>query len=132
MLAQALFLLLPATLAIAFIVFISYPAYPPSCLSAAQLAFDLGMLLMLAGIAAAWRLAVLHLMGGGIGNTHRAWLAAVALGALVGTAGAATAVVHLLDPQDPGVWVGYALLAPGVLLVPPALQLAMLYLRRAR
>lgn len=129
--AQALLLLLPASALAAFILILSYPSYPPRYVSPAQLAFDLGLILTIGGLAAAWRLAWRYWRAGrpGLQRTHGGWLALLALAALIGLAGAATTLVHLLDPVDPGVSVGFALLAPGALLAPLAVQLGIERLR---
>ena len=125
MAAEALLLLVPATLLVAFLVLVSYPAYPLRPLRAPQLAFDLAFALIVIGIAGAWGVTARYLRAGRAAGArlHPAWLAAVVAAALAGLAGAAIAVFHALDPADPGVAVGFSLLAPGALLVPLGGQL---------
>jgi hypothetical protein len=129
--AQALLLLLPVTLLFVFIVFSDYPAYPQRHFSAPQAAFDLGLLLAMAGVAAAWRLVVPYLRRGraGLREVHAAWLVLLVLGSLPGVAGAVVAGARFLDSAEPGVTVGFTLLAPAVVLLPLAVQLGREKLR---
>jgi hypothetical protein len=93
---QALILLLPATLLVGFLIFISYAAYPLQHASPWQAAFDVAMLIVLAAVAAAWRLVVVRLRAGraSLGRVHSAWFITAVLGALVGLLGAVVAVEH--------------------------------------
>ena len=122
MAAQAVLLLLPATVAIALIVFLGYPAYPQRHFSWPQALFDFMLLLSIVGLFAAWRLVVLYLRAASM-RGHRVALAFLALGALSGAVGAVSALVHWLAPGAPGVTVGFALLTPAAALVPLAAQL---------
>ncbi len=116
--AALLFLLLPATLAMALIAALSYPAYPLPSPSPLNLLFDVLLWITIAGLVAAWRAALRYLRGGRaalarIGPPSRMFIAA---GAGIGLIGAAIGLEHALGGPARDT-VGFALLAPGVVLL---------------
>jgi hypothetical protein len=116
----AIALLLPLTLVTGLMVMLSYPAYPIPDPGGLQIVFDAAMLMKIVAILAGWRLAASYLAGGRrrLAGAHGVWLVLLGLGAVIGLVGAGFAIQHLLTPRTAGDHVGFALLAPGVLLVP--------------
>ncbi|HVL34417.1 MAG TPA: hypothetical protein VM489_01990 [Burkholderiales bacterium] len=115
--------LVPATLLLALVAFVSYPTLPTP--TPWQAAFDVGFAATLLGAAAAWRLVVAHVRHR---VAHPMWLGAAALGAALGLLGVAVGAAHWLDPDQATELVGLALLAPGAGIAPPLA--ALLWRRR--
>jgi hypothetical protein len=116
----AVLFLLPLTVVTGLMVMLSYPAYPIPDPGVLQIVFDGAMLMKIVAILAGWWLAASYLAGGPrrLAGAHGAWLVLLGLGAVIGLVGAGFAIQHLLTPRTAGDHVGFALLAPGVLLVP--------------
>ncbi|MCE8032279.1 MAG: hypothetical protein LPK20_08685 [Halomonas sp.] len=125
-LAEVLILLLPLTLLMALLVPLTYVAYPIPELQATLLAFDLGMLIKLLGILAAWRLAVgfLRFGGSGLCRAHAAWFVLLLAAGVVGIASSVVAIEQNVLSSLYQTRVGFTLLAPAVALVPLALHLS--------
>lgn len=122
--AEALILLLPLTLFTALMVAVSYPAYPMP-MKPLQIVFDLGMVLKIAAVVAAWRLVTAHLSRGrtGVATVHPAWSVLLGLGALLGLVAGVIALWHALNPENAPVIIGYILLSPAAALLPVLLHL---------
>lgn len=126
LIAEAVLLLVPLTLLAVFFVLVSYPAYPPPNFPPIQIAFDLGVVLILAALIAAWRLVVLHLRAGpGALKARPLWLMLVIVGALIGLASLLVIVERVLNSGAPGEYVGFALLAPAAVLGVLAIHLTL-------
>jgi hypothetical protein len=119
-----LLFLVPLTALTGLIAALSYPAYPIPDPGALQILFDIGMVLQIGGIVAAWRLVGRYLGGGrragraGLEGTSRIWLVLLGAGAFVGLVGAGVAVEHAVNPRDAADHVGFALLCPAFVLAP--------------
>lgn len=119
MLVELILFLLPLTLFMLLLTAVSYVAYPIP-LTPVQVAFDLGMLLKLAGIIAAWRLAILFLLSGrgGLSKAHRAWVVLLWMASLLGVLSAMVAIEQFILAPFPQPRVGFTLLAPALALGP--------------
>lgn len=124
MLVEIILLLLPLTLFMALLITVSYVAYPIP-MTPMQILFDLGMLLKLLGLAAAWCLSVRYFRfgGGDLKYTHWIWLALLIGASSIGLLCALIAVEQLLMVHHPQTRVGFSLLAPAVFLIPVASHL---------
>jgi hypothetical protein len=118
--AAVVVLLLPLTLLTAILVMLSYPAYPIPNPGVLQIVFDVAMALQVAAIVAAWRLSGGFFRAGAqaLARTHRAWLALLGIGAVIGIVGAGFAIEHAINPRTAEDHVGFALLSPALALVP--------------
>lgn len=125
MLAEVALLLLPLTLLMALLVPLTYVAYPFPELHATLLVFDLGMLLKLLGILAAWRLAVgfMRFGAGGVRRAHLTWFVLLLAAVAVGIASSVVAIEQNLFSSVYATRVGFTLLAPAVVLAPLAAHL---------
>jgi hypothetical protein len=122
--AQTIVLLVPATLLIAFLVFVSYPTLPAP--TPWQAAFDVAVVAVVLGLVCTWRLTALRLRHGryALPLAQPAWYIGAALGGLVGIFAAAVAVEHLLNPDTATELVGFAMLAPAAAFATLVAQLA--------
>lgn len=125
LLAEVLLLLLPLTLLMALLVPLTYVAYPIPDLQATLLAFDLGMLVKLLGILAAWRLAIgfLRFGIGGLRRAHLAWFAILLAAVAIGIASSVVAIEQNVLSPVYQTRVGFTLLAPALALAPLAAHL---------
>lgn len=121
-LAEVVLLLLPLSALMALLVPLTYVAYPIPDLHATLLAFDLGMLIKLLGILAAWRLAVGFLRFGapGLRKAHVSWFVLLYAAVLIGVASTVVAIEQNVFSPLYQTRVGFSLLAPAVLLAPLA------------
>lgn len=124
-LAEVVLLLLPLTLLMGILVPLTYVAYPIPHLQATLLAFDLGMLIKLLGILAAWRLALGFLRFGaaGLQRANVAWFVLLLAAVAVGLASSVVAIEQNVLSSVYQARVGFTLLAPAVVLAPLAAHL---------
>ncbi|PMR73253.1 hypothetical protein [Billgrantia endophytica] len=124
-LAEVVLLLLPLTLLMALLVPLTYVAYPIPQMQATLLAFDLGMLVKLLGILAAWRLAVGFLRFGvsSLRRAHLVWFVLVLAAVAIGIASSVVAIEQNVLSSVYHARVGFTLLVPAVVLAPLAVHL---------
>lgn len=122
---EVLVLLLPLTLFMALLVPLSYIAYPIPDPKLIQIVFDLAMLIKLAGIIAAWRLAVSYIGGGGrnLQGIHPIWICVLAAAAVIGLLSTLVAVEQMTLAEFPSERIGFTLLAPALALAPIAVHM---------
>ncbi|MCE8012833.1 hypothetical protein [Billgrantia desiderata] len=125
LLAEVVLLLVPLTLLMALLVPLTYVAYPIPDLQATLLAFDLGMLVKLLGILAAWRLAIgfLRFGIGGLRRAHLAWFVILLAAVAIGIASSVVAIEQNMFTSVYQTRVGFTLLAPALALAPLAAHL---------
>lgn len=125
LLAEVVLLLVPLTLLMALLVPLTYVAYPIPDLQATLLAFDLGMLVKLLGILAAWRLAIgfLRFGIGGLRRAHLAWFVILLAAVAIGIASSVVAIEQNMFTSVYQTRVGFTLLAPALALTPLAAHL---------
>lgn len=115
---QAALLLLPATLAVGVVIFLSYPAYPLDHASPLQAPFDLAMLLVIVSMGR--RLAPRRTVSARRDPCAAAYSCYMGLSpcarCTVGHLRRGITIVHALDPDDAPDYVGFALLAPAAAL----------------
>lgn len=134
LIAHALALLAPLTLVMALFIVLSYPAYPIPTHRLIQVVFDFAVLIQAAAIFAAWYLVGRYLHGGhpSLRKAHQGWFLLVLAGAVLGILGAAIGVEHAMNPMTAENIVGFALLAPAIVLAPLWLHLWWLQRRGGR
>lgn len=122
---EVLVLLLPLTLFMTLLVPLSYIAYPVPDPKLIQIVFDLAMLIKLAGIIAAWRLAVSYISGGrrSLQSAHPIWICVLAAAAVIGLLSTLVAVEQMTLAEYPSERIGFTLLAPALALMPIAVHM---------
>jgi hypothetical protein len=119
MAVEVVLFLLPATVLLGLIAGLHYVSYPVPEWQAIQLLFDVGMLLTLGGIVAAWRL----VLSSSSEDSTRFWRGLLNVAALIGLVCTGIAVEQFGGGGYPQTRIGFTLLAPAILLVPIRIHL---------